>query len=413
VINYQGIGNLVGSIARPRGPIIRSLRAILIVVAFAMPHGSAAAATSYAGDAVVSTVAGSPGQSGTADGTGSAARFNRPSGLWIDRSGVLYIADAANHTIRTMSPGGVVRTLAGTPGVFGYADGPSGQALFTFPHGVAVDGGGNAYVPDGFNHAIRKISAAGVVSTLAGGVGIPGFVDGPGPQARFHQPEGVATDSAGNVYVADAGNSAIRMISPGGIVSTLATDIGSPLSIAIDNSGNRYVAAGGDCTVRKITPAGVVSLLAGSWGQCGSDDGQGSAARFNTPFGVAVDAAGNVYVTDFFNDTIRQIAPNSMVNTIAGAVQTPGAADGPGRDARFNHPWGIATDAAGNLFVSEDINNTVRKIATAVPTMVPTLSEWSRIALASLLGVAGAIALRRHRAGNRQWQCSPPAGRLA
>jgi hypothetical protein len=399
MLRHQRVGDLVGATARPRTGI-RSLRAIVIVAAFALSHGSAAA-TLYAGDAVVSTVAGSPGQTGTADGRGTAARFNRPAGLWIDRSGVLFIADAANQTIRTMSPEGVVRTLAGTPGVYGYADGPAGQALFAFPHGVAVDGGGNAYVPDGFNHTVRKISAAGVVSTLAGGIGSPGFVDGPGPQARFRQPEGVATDSAGNVYVADAGNNAVRMISPGGIVSTLATGIWSPLGIAIDNLGNKYVAAGGDNTVRKITPFGVVSLLAGSSGQNGSDDGQGSAARFNTPFGVAVDATGNVYVTDFFNDTIRRIAPNAMVNTIAGAVQTPGAADGRGEDARFNHPWGIASDAAGNVFVSEDINNTIRKITmvgpAATPAMVPTLSEWSLIALASLLGVAGAIGLRWSR----------------
>jgi len=397
---HQRGGNAVVSTARP-GVGIRSLRTILIFAVFTLSHGSAAAATIYTGDAVVSTVAGSPGQAGTADGTGTAARFNRPSGLWIDRSGVLFIADGANHTIRTMSPEGVVRTLAGRPGVPGYTDGPARQARFTFPHGVAIDGGGNAYVPDGFNHTVRKISAAGVVSTVAGEIGSPGFVDGPGPQARFRQPEGVATDSAGNVYVADSGNDAIRMISPGGIVSTLATGIPSPLGIAIDNSGNRYVAAGGDDTVRKITPVGVVSVLAGSPGQSGSDDGPRSAARFNTPFNVAVDAAGNVYVTDFFNDTIRRVAPDGMVNTIAGAVWTPGAADGPGKDARFNHPWGIATDSAGNVLVSENYNYTIRKITmvgpAAAPAMVPALSEWSLIALASLLVVTGAIALRRTR----------------
>lgn len=391
-------GSGVGRIARPSAST-RGLSAILIVVAFLLPPGSVAGATFYSGDAVVSTVAGSPGQVGTADGSGTTARFNRPSGLWMDRSGVLFVADGANHTIRTMSSKGVVRTLAGTPGVYGYADGPAGQALFTFPHGVAVDGGGNAYVCDGFNHTVRKISASGVVSTFAGGIGSPGFVDGPGSQARFSQPEGLATDPAGNVYVADAGNNAVRMISPSGIVSTLATGIWSPLAIAIDNSGNRYVAAGGDNTVRKITPFGVVSLLAGSPAENGSDDGQGSVARFNTPFGVAVDARGNVFVTDFFNDTVRRIAPDATVNTIAGAVQTPGLADGPGDDARFDHPWGIATDDAGNVYVSDVFNSTIRKITivgpAAAPAMVPTLSEWSLSVLASLLGIIGAIALRR------------------
>ncbi len=202
----------------------------------------------------MTTLAGTAGQSGSADGTGGAARFGSPTGMAVDSAGNVYVADSSAATIRKITPAGVVSTLAGSPGQSGSADGTGGAARFNDPLGVAVDGAGNAYVADTFNDTIRMITPAGVVTTLAGAPGQRGSADGTGSAARFAYPEGVAVDGAGNVYVADSANDTIRM----------------------------------------ITPAGVVTTLAGSPGQYGSADGTGSAARFVGPEGVAVDGAGNV-----------------------------------------------------------------------------------------------------------------------
>src|SRR5205085_2340119 len=160
---------------------------------------------------------------------------------------------------------------------------------------------------------IRKIAPAGVVTTLAGLAGNPGSDDGTGSAARFYDPSGVATDSSGNVYVADSGHQ----------------------------------------TVRKVNPAGVVTTLAGLAGNQGSDDGTGSAARFYDPFGVATDSSGNVYVADTRNHTIRKITPAGVVTTLAGPAGSRGSADGTGSAARFYHPGGVATGSSGNIYVAD------------------------------------------------------------
>ena len=306
--------------------------------------------------------------------------FNRPNGVAIDSAGNVYVADTANHTIRKITPAGVVSTLAGLAGSFGSADGTGSAARFNFPDGVAVDAAGNVYVADSSNNTIRKITPAGVVSTLAGLAGIGGSADGTGSAARFSQPVGVAVDAAGNVYVTDFSNNTIRKITPAGVVSTLAGSASSrgsadgtgsaarffqPAGVAVDAAGNVYVADTFNHTIRKITPAGVVSTLAGLAGSFGSADGTGSAARFNQPTGVAVDAAGNVYVADRSNHTIRKITSAGVVSTLAGLALDPGSTDGIGSAARFNRPEGVAVDAAGNVYVADTFNNTIRKITLA------------------------------------------------
>jgi len=155
------------------------------------------------------TLAGNAGY-GSADGLGSAARFSSPQGMAVDNTGNIYLADSSNHTIRKLTPGGVVTTLAGLAGIYGSADGKGSTARFNNPYGVAVDGAGNVYVSDAYNDTIRKVTAEGVATTLAGVVGSRGSADGTGSEARFYSPSGVAVDNAGNIYVADAGNNTIR-----------------------------------------------------------------------------------------------------------------------------------------------------------------------------------------------------------
>src|SRR5208283_5392910 len=288
---------------------------------------------------VVTTLAGTAGQSGSADGTNSTALFYYPSGVAVDCAGNVYVADTDNSTIREVASGGVVTTLAGSAEQSGSTDVMGAAARFSSPVGVGVDSAGNVYVADTGNSTIRKVTANGVVTTLAGAVGLTGSADGTNGTARFSNPAGVAVDSAGNVYVADTGNSTIRKVTSNGVVTTLAGSAGlsgsadgtngtarfsSPEGVAVDTAGNLYVADAGNSTIRKVTSGGVVTTLAGSAGLSGSADGTNSTARFSNPSGVAVDSSGNVYVADAGNKTIRQVTGNGVVTTLAGSAGQSG-----------------------------------------------------------------------------------------
>ena len=327
-------------------------------------------------DGTVMTLAGSARASGSDDGTGSAARFNAPTGVAVDGSGNVYVADSGNCTIRKITSGGAVTTVAGLAGAGGSDDGMGSSARFDYPEGVAVDGSGDLYVADSENSTIRKVASDGTVTTLAGSAGISGARDGTGSAGQFYYPGGVAVDGSGNVFVADTWNNSIRKITTAAVVTTLAgqTSIGSvdgtgnaarfnePWGVAADRPGNIYVADAGNHTIRKITSNGTVSTLAGSAGASGSDDGMGSAARFNFPEDVAVDGSGNVYVADSGNDLIRKITSDGTVSTLAGSAGASGSADGMGSAARFYSPQGVAVDGSGNVYVADSRNFTIRKI---------------------------------------------------
>ncbi|HWK06764.1 MAG TPA: NHL repeat-containing protein [Puia sp.] len=317
------------------------------------------------------TLAGN-GSVGAADGAVTAASFNFPGGVATDISGNVYVADSYNNTIRKITPAGAVATLAGS-GAAGAADGTGTAASFNSPEGVAADALGNVYVADTHNNTIRKITAAGVVTTFAGS-GFPGAVDGAGPAASFNFPTGVAADASGMVYVADRLNHKIRKITPAGVVTTLAgsgsagaadgagaaASFNLPAGVASDALGNVYVADQFNHKIRKITPAGVVTTLAGS-GSAGAADGAGAAASFNFPAAIAVDASGNVYVADYGNSKIRKITAAGVVTTLAGNGAA-GFADGAGAAASFHYPNGIAVDGPGNVYVADTYNQLIRKI---------------------------------------------------
>ena len=236
----------------------------------------------------VVTIAGSAGSSGGADGSGSIARFADPSDVAVDGWGNLYVADTGNHAVRKITPAGVVTTFAGLTGVSGSSDG-SGSARFNHPAGVAVDSSGNVYVADTDNNEIRKVTAVGVVSTLAGVAGVIGSSDGAGSAASFHGPSGIVADTMGNLYVADTLNH----------------------------------------TIRKVTSTGVVTTVAGLAGASGAVDATGSAARFDGPQGLALDASNNLFAADTNNDIIRKIVASSgAVTTVAGQAGIAGSSDG-------------------------------------------------------------------------------------
>ena len=330
--------------------------------------------TCIAAQAQVSTLAGTYGEWGTADGTGKDARFSRPAGIASDRHGNLYVAAQFGYVILKIDPAGVVTTLAGS-GAQGSADGNGRNASFIFPRGVAVDTDGNVYVADGGNNKIRKITPSGEVTTLAG-IGTPGTADGPRLEASFRSPESVAVDTVGNVYVADTGNHKIRKITPSGEVTTLAgsgtrgtadgpprdASFDTPFGVAVDTNGDVYVADTVNNKIRKITPSGEVTTLAGSGARGAVDDDTGLNASFQSPTGLVVDAAGNVYVADMANNLIRKITPNGRVTTLAGSLTAGPAADGIGAGARFAYPYHVTVNTSGNLYVTDYVGPTVRKI---------------------------------------------------
>ena len=328
---------------------------------------------------VVSTLAGTPGSMGSADGIGAIGRFNLPRGVSTDSVGNVYVVDTENHTLRKITPVGEVSTLAGMVGIYGSADGTGAAASFNNPSGLTTDSADNIYVADTGNNTLRKITTASAVSTFVGMAGVSGSANGIGAAASFYNPTGVTTDSAGNIYVADINNHTLRKITPDGVVSTLAGAAGIsgstdnsvvaarfnlPYGMATDSAGNIYVTEIGNDTIRKITPEGVVSTLAGTAGISGSSDGIGAAASFYNPWGVTTDNSGNVYVADTGNHTLRKITPDGVVSTLAGTAGISGSVDRPGAAARFNNPIGVVTDSTGNVYVADANNHTLRKITS-------------------------------------------------
>ena len=411
--------------------------------------------------AVVTTFAGVAGSIGNQDGTGSGARFNGPTDICVDSAGDAYVADTSNSTIRKITSitrnlgvlSGVVTTFAGTAGLPGHADGTGSAARFTYPHGIDIDSSGNLFVADTYGMMIRKITPAGVVTTFAGTGGGSGYVNGTGSAARFNEPWSLCIDSSDNIYVADRVNSVIRKITPAAVVTTLAGDPGNPgfadgtgsaarffnpQGVAVDNSGNVFVADTVNQRIRKITPAGVVTTLAGS-GVFGLQDGTLAAARFTNPIGIAVTSSGDfLAVSDYLNNVIRGISiSGNLVTTEAGLAETPGSADGAGSAARFDHPTGLAFRGS-DIYIADMLNNTIRgylrspqtitfsaipnKVALSAPFAVsPTASSGltvtlvsSNPAVASVSGftitplTAGSCTITATQNGNDEYNAAPP-----
>ena len=305
---------------------------ILVLVYLALAAVSATAQSNYE-PYYFGTLAGTA--PGSADGAGNAARFLFPNGVAVDAFGNVYVADSTNHThtIRKITPDGVVSTVAGQPRAEGSTDGIGSAARFSYPSGMAVDSSGNLYVADQGNHTIRLITPGGVVTTYAGKARESGSADGEALTARFYHPTGIAISPSGDVLVADTFNHTIRKITPQRMVTTVAGLPGAtgstdgdgsvarfyePRGAAVDSDGNVYVADLANCTIRKISAGGVVTTVAGLARVAGSDDGAAGAARFRYPWNLAVTESGDIYVTDHENHTIRKVTAGGLVTTLAG-----------------------------------------------------------------------------------------------
>jgi len=326
-------------------------------------------------DYFVTTIVGS-GTAGFADGIGTAAKFNKPSGVVMDANGNLIITDQVNNSIRKMTPAGVVTTIAGIGGsAKAFEDGRPGR--FNTPWQSTIDPFGNIIVVEKEGGRIRKIATDGTVSTLAGPTGAVanrGFADGAGSAAKFDNPLDAVSDAAGNIYVADRDNKRIRKITPAGVVSTFAGDgtaniFENPISLAIDPSGNIYVAD--KYRIKMITPAGAISVIAGT-GAAGYSDGtpgEPLTATLGNMFGLTMAPDGYLIIADDKN-IIRTIVPGTdgnwataTVKTIAGIAGQSGKLNGAANTATFYNPYDVTVDASGNIFVGDVTNHQIRRIS--------------------------------------------------
>ena len=338
------------------------------------PVATAASPVHPSGRPAFTVLAGSAGTPGDENGNGGNTRCDSPGAVALDPTGILHLADTGNHTIRRIDGNGTTTTIAGGSRAPGSNDGKSTAARFNRPEGITVSSDKTVFVADTGNHTIRKISAAGVVTTLAGSAGLAGSTDAVASGARFHSPCGIAIDVEGNVLVCDTGNHTIRRVSPAGEVSTIAGRSGqsgtadgrgqdarfhSPRGIAIDAQGNLFVADTGNHTIRRISSTGDVITFAGYAGAAGSTDGNGSGARFHSPHGIAIDSGGIMHVADAGNHGIRKIHPDRHVITVGGVGDSPGSQAGR-LDGRFSSPTGIAVPPNGiNLYIADTGNHRI------------------------------------------------------
>lgn len=296
-----------------------------------------AAAPALHGFGIFAPVSGVNGESGHRDGTGGGALFNDPMGLARDAAGNLYICDARNHVVRKISALGVVSTLAGQPGTPGAVNGAGAAARFNFPADIAVAPDGTLFVADAGNHCIRRITAAGAVTTLAGDLG---------------RADDISTDQgAGYVAVApllDGKGAAAHFNGPGGI--------------AYAPDGFLYVSDTGNQIIRRIGADGTVVTLAGMPGAWGATDGTGPAARFSSPMGLCAGPDGNLYIADSNNHAIRCMTPQGAVTTFAGNTSESGCKPGPRLDARFCAPADIAPHPGGGFIICESFGNALFRL---------------------------------------------------
>jgi trimeric autotransporter adhesin len=312
------------------------------------------------------------------------AKLWTPTDIIFDPAGNMYIADNCNHRIRKVDNSGIITTIVGT-GVLGNSGdgGPATSAQLAFPIGITFDAAGNLYIADSWNNNIRKVNTSGVITTIAG-TGASGYSGDGGPaiNATFNSLGGVSIDAAGNIYVPDGNNNRIRKISPAGTITTYMgngtsgnTGNGGPPASAkvslpaytfMDNTGNLYIAEAGNNCIRKVNTSGIVSTVAGlmtTTPAYAGDGGPAVSARMNFPTGLKLDAAGNIYIADRYNNVIRKVNTSGIISTYAGNVTNGFSGDGgPATSAQLNEPYGLGVDVSGNVYITDSNNERIRKI---------------------------------------------------
>ncbi len=327
---------------------------------------------------IIATVAGNGNAGSTGDGgPATAATIGNPCGVAVDAAGSFYIADCVNHRIRKINASGIITAVAGT-GVAGFSGdgGPATSASLFEPSGMVVDAAGNLYIADTLNNRIRKVTPSGIITTFAGGGGSLG--EGPATSAGLANPVGLAVDGAGNVYIADTGNSRIRKVNSAGIITTVTGNgdeafagdggpaagapVNLPRGVAVDGAGNIYIADTNNRRIRKVNTVGVITTVAG-FGALGfsGDGGPAVNAAFNLPWGIAVDGFGNLYIADSNNQRIRKVDSAGIITTLAGNGNLGYSGDGGLATSAALAAFGVAVDGIGNVYVADITNHRIRK----------------------------------------------------
>jgi len=330
----------------------------------------------------VTTVAGSGNCCSLGDGGPATGAWMYPYGLTLDGGGNLYIADGYNERIRKLSAAGIITTAAGngTQGYSGDGGAATGAELY-FPYAVAVDAGGNLRIADSGNQRIRSVSVAGTIATIVGGAIGDG---GPGVFGYLNQPSGVARDNAGNTYIADTNDNRVRKVAANGTITTVAgtgaagftgdgavaasAQLNAPRGLALDASGSLYIADTNNYRVRKVSAAGTITTVAGNGRCCGytGDGGAATSAQIGIPYGLAMDSSGNLYISDIDNNLIRKVTTSGTITTVAGNGSYSYSGDGgPATSAGFKEPYGVAADASGNLYIADTYNYRIRMVSAS------------------------------------------------
>jgi streptogramin lyase len=329
---------------------------------------------------IITTVAGN-GTDGSGGDGGPAifAQLSSPTGVAVDAAGNLYIADANNNRVRKVSSAGIITTVAGNGTIGSGGDGgPATAAQLFSPTGVAVDAAGDLFIADSNNSRVREVSPSGTITTVAGN-GTFGFGGdgGPATAAKLNSAAGVAVDAAGDLFIADTQNNRVRKVSPSGVITTVAGNgtfgpggdggpataapLAFPQAVAVDASGDLFIADTTNQRVREVSPSGIITTAAGNgFGSFSGDGGRATAAALNDPAGMAVDAAGDLFIADQSNNRVREVSSSGTITTVAGGGTGDG---GPATLAPVAFPPGVAVDAAGDLFIADQDNNRVREVS--------------------------------------------------
>ena len=318
--------------------------------------------------AVINTYAGSGTIGSAGDGalaTDTTVAITAPVALTVDSSGNLYFVENGDSRIRKVDTKQIISTIAGT-GTAGFSgDGSAAsKAQMNFPTGIAIDGSGNLYIADFLNLRVRKIDSSGNINSVAGN-GVLSFSGDGGPalNAQLNAPQGLAVDSAGNLYISDTNNNVVRKVARNGTITTFAGSLNAPRGLAVDSADNVYIADSLNAKVLKVTPGGTVTTVAGSGTPgFGGDGAAASSAQLNLPTGVAVDTAGNLYIADFGNNRIRKVAAGTITTVAGNGNSGYGGDGGQAVNATLFTPQGVAVDAAGNLYIADTGNWVVRLV---------------------------------------------------
>jgi uncharacterized protein (TIGR03437 family) len=397
---------------------------------------------------IINTVAGNGGFLFSGDGGPAvSASLNSPQNVVVDASANLFIAVNGSYRIRKVSAGGIITTVAGN-GAEGFSGdgGPATAASFGEPTGVAVDAGGNLFIADAYNNRIRKVSAGGIITTAAGN-GTAGFSGDGGPATsaalQLGFSGGVAVDSSGNLLIADTGNNRIRKVSAAGVITTVAgngtqgfsgdgglataAELYKPVGIAVDASGNLFFADLDNYRIRKVSASGIITTVAGNGTAAFSGDGgPATSASLGGPYGVAVDAGGELFIADTYNNLIRKVSASGIITTVAGGGSplTPALGDGgPATSAWFDSPEGVAVDVFGNLFIADTFNNRIREVVAqagnlyVAPVSLTFQIQQGAPAQAQTLEIGGTAGTTWHATvttstGGAWLSVSPTAGQI-